>query len=176
MILVTTGTNGAPFDRLLKGVDGVGDDEPLVIQHGPSQVRPSGARCVAYLSFDDFVAHIRRARVVVTHGGVGSVVVALMNGRRPLVVPRMADFGEAVDDHQLAFGRKLAEGGLVTLVTDPTRLGEALSFRIGKGRAPELPGAGLLARELGTYLRSVIGETVCDPDRRLTGWSEPPQH
>jgi UDP-N-acetylglucosamine transferase subunit ALG13 len=163
MILVTTGTNGAPFDRLLRAVDAIDGAQPLIVQHGPSRIRPRGATCVAYLSFDDLVAHIRRAKVVITHGGVGSVVVALMNGRRALVVPRVAGFGEAVDDHQLAFGRKLAEAGLVTLVTDPARLRETLSSRAGERAIPNLPGAGGLAQELRTYLRSIVGETACDP-------------
>jgi UDP-N-acetylglucosamine transferase subunit ALG13 len=159
MILVTTGTNGAPFDRLLLEVDAVESDEPLVVQHGPSRVRPRAATCVAYLPFGDLVEHVRRARVVITHGGVGSVVVALMNGRRPLVVPRIASFGEAVDDHQLVFGQRLAETGLVTLVADPARLREALQSGACYAAAPRLPGAGPLADDLAAYLQSVVGET-----------------
>ena len=162
MILVTTGTNGAPFDRLLRAVDDIDGVEPLIVQHGPSQIRPRGATCVPYLSFDDLVAQIRRAEVVITHGGVGSVTVALVNGQRPVVVPRVAGFGEAVDDHQLSFGQKLAEAGLVTLVTDPFRLRETVSSRAGERAIPDLPGAGRLVRELRTYLRSIVGEIPYD--------------
>ena len=158
MILVTTGTNGAPFDRLLREVDAIEVREPLVVQYGPSQIRPRGATCVPYLSYGDLVQHVRRAGAVVTHGGVGSVVVALMNGHRPLVVPRVSRFGEAIDDHQLLFARRLAEAGLVTLVADPTRLGQALASVPDEGAAPRLPGAGPLAKDLGIYLRSFVGE------------------
>ena len=69
---------------------------------------------------------VRRARVVITHAGVGSVMVALANGKRPVVVPRRKSFGEAVDDHQLQLGRRFSAAGLVTLVEEPDHLGGAL--------------------------------------------------
>jgi UDP-N-acetylglucosamine transferase subunit ALG13 len=74
------------------------------------------------------VTTIRQARAVVTHAGVGSVLVALANGKRPIVLPRLKKFGEAVDDHQLELGRRFAAAGLVTLVEDPDQLGEALTI------------------------------------------------
>lgn len=119
MILVTVGTSESKFDRLLEAFD-VGDrsDEELVVQHGPSLVRPVGATCLEFLPYDELVDVIRRARVVVIHGGVGSIMTALANGKRPVVVPRLRRFGEAVDDHQVALGRRLQEAGLVTLVED----------------------------------------------------------
>jgi UDP-N-acetylglucosamine transferase subunit ALG13 len=117
MILVTVGTSETPFDRLLQAFDVVDrPDEELVVQHGPSSVRPRGASCVDFLPFDQLVDAIRRARLVVTHAGVGSIMTTLANGKRPIVVPRLRRFDEAVDDHQLALGRRLAESGLVVLV------------------------------------------------------------
>lgn len=156
MILVTTGTNGAPFDRLLRGVDGLDAREALVVQHGPSGVRPHGASCAAYLPFDVLVSCVRRARAVVTHAGAGSVVVALANGRRPFVVPRLARYGEAVDDHQVGFARRLADAGLVALVNEPERLPALLSEPEAEPADPELPGAGPLVYELAAYLQTVV--------------------
>ncbi len=132
MILVTVGTNEAPFDRLVGvfdapgGGDRVGEAEEVLLQHGASLLRPAGATCVDFLPFDDLVAAIRRARVVVMHAGVGSIMTALANGKRPVVVPRLRRYGEAVDDHQLELGRRLNESGLVTLVEDPQDLPHAL--------------------------------------------------
>jgi len=120
MILVTVGSSEIPFDRLLEAFDvGERSDEELIVQHGPSLVRPRGASCVDFLSYDELVDAIRRARLVVTHAGVGSIMTALANGKRPVVVPRLRRFGEAVDDHQLDLGRRLDESGLVVLVENP---------------------------------------------------------
>jgi UDP-N-acetylglucosamine transferase subunit ALG13 len=152
MILVTTGTNGVPFDRLLGQLDEIEWHEPLVVQHGPSRLRPAGARCVEYVSFAELVELVREARVVVTHGGVGSILVALMNSKRPVVVPRLARFGEVVDDHQLDLARRMDGADLVTLVEDVTNLGAAVLGTASS--APQTNGhrSTGLVDDLGSYL------------------------
>jgi UDP-N-acetylglucosamine transferase subunit ALG13 len=126
MIFATTGTC-EPFDRLLQALDALELDEELVVQHGISPVRPQGARCIDFLAYSDLVGLVRRARLVVTHGGVGSVLTALTNGKRPVVVPRLARLGEAIDDHQLEFVRKLAAAHVIELVEDTSELGSRLA-------------------------------------------------
>lgn len=155
MIFVTVGTNEARFDRLLRAVAAVPAGEPLVVQYGHSTgTLVPHAEHVDFLAFDDLAATIRRARAVVTHAGVGSVLVALANGKRPVVVPRLKAFGEAVDDHQLELGRRLAGAGLVTLVEDPERLGEALDR--DHTAAPFETEATPLAAELRRFLDSAV--------------------
>jgi UDP-N-acetylglucosamine transferase subunit ALG13 len=158
MIFVTVGTNEAPFDRLLRAVARLPSVEPLVVQTGASAVRPAAATCFEQLPFDDLSEYVRRARVVVMHAGVGSVLVALSNGKRPLVLPRLERFGEAVDDHQLTFARRFAEAGLVTLVEDMDALPDALAA--GADLLPRLRPRtdGRLTAELSGYLQSLIGE------------------
>jgi UDP-N-acetylglucosamine transferase subunit ALG13 len=155
VIFVTVGTNEAPFDRLVSGVSGLAGREEVVVQHGASAVRPEGATCIGFLPFDELVELVRRARVVVTHAGVGSIMVALSQGKRPIVVPRLGRFGEAVDDHQVPFARRLSERGLVTVVDDPSLLPAA----IDDAHAPvELESTGRLglAQDLATYLRTLV--------------------
>ncbi len=53
------------------------------------------------LPYDRMLDETRRAAVVITHAGVGSVLTALQAGRLPVVVPRRAVEGEIADDHQL---------------------------------------------------------------------------
>ena len=155
MIVVTTGTNGVAFDRLLCELDDLADEE-VVVQHGPSTERPLGARCVAYLAFDDLSRLITGARVLVTHGGAGSILAGLSAGHRPLVVPRRAANGEAVDDHQVDLAQRLHREGLVTCVDDPSLLRHLIaeptrSSDIGAPRVPRLRD------ELGSYLRARAG-------------------
>jgi len=156
VILVTVGSSSYPFDRLLSAVAALprGDDE-LVVQHGPSLVRPAAARCIDFLPFEELSALVREARLVVTHGGVGSILLALSGGKKPLVVPRRRAFGETVDDHQLESARRFAAAGLVTLVEDPADLPaavaaphETLSMEQGEPR---------LVAELRSYVTEVVG-------------------
>jgi UDP-N-acetylglucosamine transferase subunit ALG13 len=126
-----------------------------VVQHGHSAPigRPN-CELVEFLPFETLVETMRRARVVVTHAGVGSVMVALSTGRRPVVVPRRHSLGEAVDDHQLQLGRRFAQAGLVTLVEDESALGAALG---PQQAAPALARAGTaLARDLRRFLEDIV--------------------
>lgn len=159
MIFVTVGMNEAPFDRLLEALDGLGGEEELVVQHGASTVRPAGALCLGFLDFDEVVDLVRRARLVVCHAGVGSMMVALTNGRRPIVVPRRAEYGEAVDDHQLALARRLDEAKLVTLVERPEDLPAALRAD-GGGPVAALAAGSRLADQLAGEISGIAGPSA----------------
>ena len=150
MIFATLGTNEAPFDRLLVALGALQLDEPLIVQCGHSSVRPVNADCVEFLDFEEMAGHVRSARIVVTHAGVGSVLLCLAEGVRPIVVPRRRRHREAVDDHQLEFGRHLHASGLVTLVEDPERLQGAVAHGQRLESRPE--GGHRLALELRDFL------------------------
>jgi UDP-N-acetylglucosamine transferase subunit ALG13 len=155
MILVTTGASLFRFDRLLLALDGLAAPDALVVQHGPSPVRPAGAHCVAYLPLEELAALVREARLVITHAGAGSILLALTNGRRPIVVPRLHAYGETVDDHQVECARRFARANLVTAVEDLRLLPAALAAMQpapAATRATELP----LVRELRAYVAEAV--------------------
>ena len=158
MILVTVGTHETPFDRLLSAVPPLRQLGELVVQHGSSSVRPEGATCVDFCSFPELTALVERARVVVTHAGAGSVLLALAAGKRPVVVPRLARLGEAVDDHQLVFARHLAGTGTVTIVEDLAELVPAVG-NAGEAAAVR-SGPAALTRDLSSYLRQTLRAPV----------------
>jgi UDP-N-acetylglucosamine transferase subunit ALG13 len=136
MIVVTVGTNEQPFDRLVRAAAALGGDEPLLVQHGASQVPHGRGEWVDFLPFDELERRVAGARALVCHAGVGSIMLARRCGKRPIVMPRRHHLGEAVDDHQLPLARRLAVAGLVTLVEDEQGLQSAL-------RAPEPPVAAV---------------------------------
>jgi UDP-N-acetylglucosamine transferase subunit ALG13 len=118
VIFVTVGTTHFQFDRLLAAVAALETDEELVVQRGPSRVPLGDARVIDFLSFDELNDHVRQADTVITHAGVGSIMVALSQGKRPIVVPRLQRFGEAVDDHQVQVATQLDRSGRVRAVLD----------------------------------------------------------
>lgn len=155
MIFVTVGTNEARFDRLLLAVAQLELDEDVVVQHGHSSpLHPPGATLVDFLPFEGIVDMVRRSRVVVTHAGVGSVMVSLANGKRPIVVPRRKAFSEAVDDHQLELGRRFASAGLVTFVEEPDAIAQAVLGE--QGAASVVPQTSPLALDLRGFLEEVV--------------------
>ena len=156
MIFVTVGTSEDRFDRLMTAVSALERTERLLVQTGASDIRPSGATCLDFLPYDELAEYVRTARVVVTHAGVGTVLTALIAGKRPIVVPRLRRLGEAVDDHQLAFARRLAGAGLVTLVEDVSELGAAVAAAAPGATRLQTRG-GPLAQELATLIELEVG-------------------
>jgi exopolysaccharide biosynthesis glucuronosyltransferase PssE len=152
VIFVSMGTSD-PFDRLLHAADRLPRSEELVVQCGKSNFRPADATCLDFLSFERVLELMREARVVVTHAGVGSIMAARAVGKRPVVVPRLRRFGEAVDDHQVMLGRRLQEAGLVTLVEDAAELRAAVAEE--QGFEPAASG-GALVKELRGYLAAAV--------------------
>jgi UDP-N-acetylglucosamine transferase subunit ALG13 len=155
MIFVSVGTHEAPFDRMLRAVYDLELDEELVVQHGPSTVRCEHATEWEFLPFEDVVSCIRNARAVVMHAGVGSVMIALANGKRPIVMARRHEFAEHVDDHQVELARRMEASGLVTYVED----GDALEAALAADAQPVsgMNGVPWLGNDLGEYLAEQLG-------------------
>jgi beta-1,4-N-acetylglucosaminyltransferase len=143
MIFVTVGTC-EPFDRLMRGIDALPASEAVFVQTGLSSVMPQRATTVEFLPYEALVDLVREARLVVTHAGVGTILTALLNGVKPIVVPRLKKYGDAVDDHQLELAERLADLKLVTLVRETSELPEAVSEGIGATDKVQV-GSGLVS-------------------------------
>lgn len=119
MIFVTVGTHEQPFDRLVRAMDelaadGTLDDE-VFVQTGYCTYEPGYCGWARFVPASEMRSYMEAADAVVTHGGPSSFVEAMAVGKVPVVVPRLARFGEHVNDHQKAFVRLVAErqGGIV---------------------------------------------------------------
>lgn len=118
MIFLSVGTERFPFDRLVQAADKIQErlaGEPVFIQLGQSQVLPKQCEWSRFLSFPEFRSRLSEARMVITHAGVGTILLCLQNGKIPIAVPRRKKLGEHVDDHQLEFAQRMAELGYVVL-------------------------------------------------------------
>lgn len=120
MIFVTVGTHEDPFDRLVRAAEALAAREEVVLQKGTSTVPTPQCRASASLSPEAMADAFSRARIVVGHGGPSTLLEAGAHGHVPILVPRSARFGEHVDDHQVAFARRIADR--VHVVFDPEDL------------------------------------------------------
>jgi len=66
-------------------------------------------------TFDNKVA---KADYIISHAGIGSITMALENGKPLLVMPRMKRYKEHVNDHQVATARKFEELGHLLVAYD----------------------------------------------------------
>lgn len=105
MIFVTVGTQKFPFDRLIKMVDEAAASgnlkDSIYMQKGVGEYVPQNCGYVDFCSNEEFVRHIDNCRLLITHSGVGTIMKGLERKKPVIIVPRLARYGEHVDDHQL---------------------------------------------------------------------------
>jgi UDP-N-acetylglucosamine transferase subunit ALG13 len=109
-MVVSLGTqDGYGFRRLLdRLVPLVPADAEVLWQTGGTDVTGLGIDGRERVPSEEMAAAIRAADVVVAHAGTGIALMALENGKCPILVPRRAMHGEHVDDHQLTIALELA--------------------------------------------------------------------
>ena len=120
MIFVTVGTHNQGFYRLVKKADEIADSmgEEIIIQRGHTAYEPRYASFFDFDSRNEMRALIEKARMIVSHGGAGSIIFALSAGKPVIVVPRLKTYKEHVNEHQLELARALEEEGKVKAVYD----------------------------------------------------------
>lgn len=143
MILLSLGTHQQAFPRALDLIEPLAcGGEDFVVQHGSTPPRPGMPNTVwiEFMPYASVVGAMKEADSVVCHAGVGTIMTALKAGHTPVVIPRQAQHGEHVDDHQRDIATRFAERGLVRCVTSETDLatlltprGESNGRKIGKG-------------------------------------------
>ena len=129
MIFVTVGTHEQQFNRLVSYMDewASSHDEEVVIQSGFSTYEPKSAKFSKLYPYKTMVELVDKARIVITHGGPSSFIMPLQIDKVPVVVPRMKEFDEHVNDHQLDFARAVAERqGNIIVIEEVTKLSETI--------------------------------------------------
>lgn len=127
MIFITVGTHEQPFDRLLKYIDRLVDDkiiqEEIICQSGYSTYSPTHFKTTKFLNRHQMQNALERARIVITHGGPSSFMSALALNKTPIVVPRLKQYNEHVNNHQLDFCSKVERTQhSIILATNYTKL------------------------------------------------------
>ena len=122
MIFVILGTQKFQLNRLLRMLDeyvgnGAIRDE-IVAQVGNSDYKPQHFCCCEFLGKDEFEKYITNADVVISHGGVGSIMTALQKEKPVIIFPRLAKYQEHVDDHQTEIASVFAEKGYALLCNE----------------------------------------------------------
>lgn len=126
LIFVTVGTQDVPFDRLLKAVDklvrnGVIKDE-VVVQSGCSKFSSKRIKVINYMEPLEFKSLLSRASVVITHGGVGTILDALKSNKVIIAIPRLKRYKEHANDHQLQIINKFSNMGYIIPCRDISKL------------------------------------------------------
>lgn len=124
MIFVTLGTISYPFKRLAVFINSYAKEYPnekIIIQQGYTRgfIKLRNMELNRFLTVTEMVKKIKSARLVIAHGGEGSIYTILKYSKnKPIVFPRIPTFGEHVDDQQVKAGKFLVDNNLAHVFTE----------------------------------------------------------
>ena len=98
----------------------------IVAQIGQSEYEPQHYEWQRFLDRDAFKQYQTDADLIISHAGTGALIGALKLEKQVISVPRLAKYGEHIDDHQTQVSGVLAEEGFLREVLDMEQLGETI--------------------------------------------------
>jgi len=159
MIFVAVGTQKFQFNRLLKTVDDLIEqgklERDVFAQSGHSDYVPRHYRSQDFLSKEEFQDCIRRCDLLITHSGVATIIAGLMQEKPVVVVPRLAEFAEHVDDHQLQIAKSFSENNLLLMCTKEENLAEAVKRAETHVFAKYVSQRNLVTKTIREYLETI---------------------
>ena len=131
MILVTLGTQDKKFYRILKEIDRLIDTgkikEKVVVQAGYSaDYKSDNMEIFDLIPMDEFNKLMGKCDILITHGGVGSIVDGLKKNKKIIAVARLKKYNEHHNDHQLQIIENFSNAGYILNLKDISYLEKLL--------------------------------------------------
>ena len=122
MILVTLGTQDKSFERLLKAIDKKIEEgkitDKVVVQAGMTKYESNNMEIYDFVEYDKFDDLIKSCDILITHGGVGSIITGLNNNKKVIAAPRLKKYKEHTNDHQLQIIENFKNSGFILELED----------------------------------------------------------
>lgn len=132
MIFVTLGTQDKSFSRLLeaieKGIDlGYIKDE-VIVQAGVTDFKSDKMKIYNLLSMEMFDNYIKSCDLLITHGGVGSILNGLKNNKKVIAAARLKKYDEHESDHQIQIIDEFVKLNYILKLDDFDKLNELIEI------------------------------------------------
>ncbi len=161
MILVTLGTQDKKFYRLLESVQklidkGVIKDKVIVQAGFSSDFKSNNMEIFNLIPMDEFDKLISSCDLLITHGGVGSILSGLKHNKKVIAAARLKKYGEHTNDHQLQIIENFSNNGYILNLEDFDKLEELLKkvkdFKPKKYKSNNENFVKLLKQDIDSYL------------------------
>ncbi|MEI3529900.1 MAG: PssE/Cps14G family polysaccharide biosynthesis glycosyltransferase [Bacilli bacterium] len=161
MILVTLGTQDKSFERLLRAIDreitkGIIKDK-VVVQAGHTKYKTNNMEIYDLVPMDKFDELIKECDILITHGGVGSIITGLKNNKKVIAAARLKKYGEHTNDHQLQIIENFSAAGYILSLDDFDQLSsvlqQALTFKPKKYKSNTTKFIKTLEKEIDKYAK-----------------------
>ena len=155
-IFIALGSQKFQLNRLLKEMDDCliypnTQHWEVFAQTGSSSYRPQRYAYTNFLSKEEYEKQISDADLMIVHGGAGTIMSGLEQGKRIIVYPRKKCFHEHIDDHQSEIAQVFQKRGMV-FVCDGGNLKELISAAVEHNFHPYHPAKSIIPEILRTYL------------------------
>lgn len=127
IFIIVGGVVEFDFSRILQITDelckeGIMDAYTTKAQIGHCSYEPKNYASYRFVNGEQFHKDIDDADVIITHGGVGTLVHALKLGKKVIIFPRLKKFNEHLDDHQLDISKMYNKQGYCMMATNKAEL------------------------------------------------------
>ena len=131
MILITLGTQDKQFYRLLeavqKQIDNKNIKDRVVVQAGcSSDFKSDDMEIFDLIPLEEFDKLISECDILITHGGVGSIIAGIKNNKKVIAAARLKKYGEHVNDHQLQIVENFTDSGYILSLNNFDELNKVL--------------------------------------------------
>lgn len=130
MILITLGTQDKQFTRLLdvvqEQINKGNIKDKVIVQAGHTKYKSKDMKIFDLIDRDKFTDLIAKCDILITHGGVGSIITGLQNNKKVIVAPRLSKYNEHINDHQIQIVENFAQAGYILPLYENDDLGKVL--------------------------------------------------
>ena len=130
MILVLLGTQNNSFHRLLEKIDELIEkkviNEKVVVQARHTKYESKNMQIFSLIPQEELEKYQEKADLIITHGGVGSIVSSIKLGKKVIAIPRLHQYQEHVNDHQKQIVKSFSKKGYIIGINDVEELEEAI--------------------------------------------------
>ena len=130
MIFVTLGTQDKSFERLLKAIDREiergNTKEKVVVQAGYTKYETKNMEMMDLVSQDEFDKLMKECSLLITHGGVGSILTGIKYGKPVIAAARLKKYKEHNNDHQKQIIKEFGDLGYILELRDFNKLGKMI--------------------------------------------------
>lgn len=130
MVLVVLGTQDKQFKRLLEDVDEQikkgNIKDRVVVQAGQTKYESDNMEIFDLIPTPEFEKLIDEADLIITHGGVGTILSAIKKGKRIIAAPRLSKYVEHHNDHQKQIIGEFKKLGYLLDYNDGDDLGKVI--------------------------------------------------
>ncbi|MFV0479533.1 MAG: PssE/Cps14G family polysaccharide biosynthesis glycosyltransferase [Anaerorhabdus sp.] len=132
MILVSLGTQDKMFNRLLEEMERLCKEkivtDKVIVQSGYTEFSSHEMKIVDYFDQLEFEKLVQEADILITHGGVGTIMKALKYRKKVIGVPRLKEYGEHHNNHQREVLEELEKKGCLIYAREIQELENAIGL------------------------------------------------